>query len=626
MTSTMADGDTLTFEQFLAMTSTQQATVVRRGVPTSAEVGLIRQLRIIIMLGRPRTCVPGLIAYFLGYSYTDAGFSPKLLLGALLGFLIGFSANLHNTYTDLEEDCRNLPGRVWLYAQLGAPRMRLVLIGVNAFMLLSSLAFSTTFFVYMALAVIGLHQYSFPPLRMKARPVLGLYVFAQAVVFPFISGWLSDTTMPPFTRDHAFVAMLVYLTLWFLAKGTFKNVPDYEGDRAAGLRTSATVFPTRLSAARFAAAATMVAYLAVVALVAGGWSPPRMLLCLPWCAVALVQCARLVRAQDAGAANAVLRTDMVVSSGFVASVLLLQAPTWRSVAVIAAGGLVLIASDLLMIDSRRDSDAATGQPGASGVAAARPRTPQTLFDRVAPRYDALNRLLSLGRDRYWRRSAARLVQVPPGGTVLDVATGTGALAIEIAKRLPQGARVVGCDLNATMLQVAGQRVRRDQSLAITLTRGDAMRLPLADACVDAATISFAIDDMPDRHACAAELSRVLRPGGRLVLLELSMPDREPLRSVYLGALGALRLAGRLRGGEGYRHLREEIVHYRGREAVERLLRGQGFEQYQWRRLTGGIATLHLAYKPLESPNGPRPAPEGGSAAARTANSTESGES
>ncbi|HEV3173282.1 MAG TPA: ubiquinone/menaquinone biosynthesis methyltransferase [Actinocrinis sp.] len=571
-------------------------------MPAQIRPGWVQQLRIVVMLGRPRTCIPGLIAYFLGYYYTGAGFTPKLILGATLAFLIGFSANLHNTYTDLEEDCRNLPGRVWLYAQLGAPRMRWVLTAVNAFMLLSSLVFSGMFFVYMAFAVIGLHQYSFRPLRMKARPVLGLYVFAQAVVFPFISGWLSDTAAQPFSHDHAFVAMLVYLTVWFLAKGTFKNVPDYEGDRAAGLRTSATVFPTRRGAARFSAAATMVAYLSLVVLVAGGWSPLRMLLCLPWCAVALAQCVRLVRAEDAGEANAILRTDMVVSSGFLASVLLLQAPSWRSVGVIVVSGLVLVASDLLMIDSRRDSDAATSPPGATALGgvdttAERPRTPQGLFDRVAPRYDVLNSLLSLGSDRRWRRAAAKQLEVPPGGAVLDVATGTGALAAEIARLLPKGARVVGCDLNASMLHVAAHRVRRDPQVPITLTRGDALHLPLADACVDAATIAFAIDDMPDRHACAAELYRVLRPGGQLVLLELSMPDREPLRSVYRGVLRTLHSAGRLRGGEGYRHLREEIVRYRGRDAVEHLLRGHSFERYRWQRLTGGIAMLHVAYKP-----------------------------
>jgi ubiquinone/menaquinone biosynthesis methyltransferase len=587
---------TLTFEQFCALPADGQAQVVRAaGRPP---IGLAQQARIVIMLGRPRTCVPGLIAYFLGYSYTGGDFTPKLLLGALLGFLIGFSANLANTYTDLDEDCRNLPGRVWLYAQFGARRMRYVLVAVNAFMLAAAALFGVAFFVYMAFAVLGLIQYSFRPLRMKARPVLGLYVFAQAVVFPFISGWLTDSAAPSFTKSPAFLAMLIYLTVWFLAKGTFKNVPDYDGDRAAGLRTSATVFPSRRSAALFAATATMVAYLSAVVLVVGGWSPPRMLLVLPWSAVALWQCVRLVGAEDGAAANVILRTDMIVSSSFVAALLLLQAPGWGAIAVIAVSGLVLVASDLLNVDSRRDADAnktdAAPDDARAAGAGMRPATPQALFDRVAPRYDRLNRLLSFGRDRRWRQAAVRELELAPGSIVLDVATGTGALAAALAESAPRGTRVVGCDINVAMLAVAARR-----DVSIDLVRGDGVRLPVADAAVDAVTIAFAVDDMPDRDACVTELSRVLRPGGQLVLLELSMPDGGILRALYLGMLRVLHLAGRLRGGEGYRHLRQEIVHYRGRQAIENLLTRHGFRDYRWRALTGGIATLHVAHKCAE---------------------------
>lgn len=228
----------------------------------------------------------------------------------------------------------------------------------------------------------------------------------------------------------------------------------------------------------------------------------------------------------------------------------------------------------------------------------RPATPQALFDIVAPRYDRLNSLLSLGWDRRWRRCAARSLTLPGAARVLDVGTGTGSLALEVARWASAGSRIVGCDLNARMLAVGRRRVRRarpDGSVCLVRCAGEA--LPFAGAAFDAATVAFAIDDMRDRDACAAELFRVLRPGGRVLLLELSLPDRPLLRALYRASLRVLDLVGRLRGVEGYRHLREEVVRYRGRPAIERLLRRAGFTDYRYRCLTGGAATLHLAGRP-----------------------------
>ncbi|MDN3351172.1 ubiquinone/menaquinone biosynthesis methyltransferase [Actinomadura sp. DC4] len=560
-------------------------------------------LRILIMLGRPRTCVPGLFAYGLGLAYAgvpSALSMPYTVLGGVLALLVGFSANLHNTYTDIEEDCRNLPGRMWLLYRFGRPRLLLVLVAADVFMAGAALTYGRGFFVYVVIGLIGLHQYSFRPLRMKARPLLGLYVFAQAVVGPFLIGWFSAGMRVP---TGPVWAMLAFLFFWFVAKGLFKNVPDYDGDRAVGLRTSATVFPSRVTAARVAAAVTVLAYLALPLLVVAGASPPRVLFALPLTIVAAVQAWTLVRAADGTEANTVLRRDMVLSSAFLGVVLLLQAPTWTSVLLVVVGVGVIAGTDLLAMDSRRSGDAASAPPPVRpgpprDPRRSRPATPQELFDRVAPRYDLFNSLLSGGSDRRWRRRAARLVAPPPpGGTVLDVATGTGSLAIAVADAAPD-AEVTGCDINAAMLAVGEKKIaERGLARRVRLVRAPGEDLPFEDGSFDAVCIAFAIDDMSDRRRCAAEMTRVLRPGGRLVLLELAVPEQPVLRSAYLGGLAVMSLLGRARGMDGYRHLREEITTYRGADAIRALLTDVGLHGYGRTPLTGGIAVLHAATKP-----------------------------
>jgi demethylmenaquinone methyltransferase/2-methoxy-6-polyprenyl-1,4-benzoquinol methylase len=228
------------------------------------------------------------------------------------------------------------------------------------------------------------------------------------------------------------------------------------------------------------------------------------------------------------------------------------------------------------------------------AASERPRTPQNVFDRVAPYYDTLNSLLSLGIDRTWRRRVARSLELAPGAQVLDVATGTGALALEIVRGAARGVSVTGCDINERMLTVAARRIDKARA-GVTLVRCDAMRLPFDDAAFDAVTLAFAIDDMPDRVRCVGEIRRVLKRHGRLALLELAQPDKEPMRSAYRMYLRTFRL---LRGVsiQGYDHLEKEILTYRGASAIESLLASAGFVNYRHVSLTLGIARLHLAEK------------------------------
>jgi demethylmenaquinone methyltransferase/2-methoxy-6-polyprenyl-1,4-benzoquinol methylase len=220
--------------------------------------------------------------------------------------------------------------------------------------------------------------------------------------------------------------------------------------------------------------------------------------------------------------------------------------------------------------------------------AERPRTPQSVFDRVAPYYDRFNSLLSLGIDRSWRHQTCRALDLAPGARVLDVATGTGALATVLAHSAAKP-RVIGCDLNARMLAVAERR----ELANVRWLRCDAAQLPFPSRSFDAVTISFAIDDMPERTRCASEMLRVLRPGGQLALLELARPEREPLKSLYRMYLGTFRLLRRLRV-QGYDHLAQEIMTYRGADAARELLQSVGFAAYKSHSLTLGLARLHLA--------------------------------
>lgn len=223
----------------------------------------------------------------------------------------------------------------------------------------------------------------------------------------------------------------------------------------------------------------------------------------------------------------------------------------------------------------------------------RPRTPQTIFDRVAPYYDTLNSILSLGLDRRWRREAIRALDLRAGARVLDVATGTGAVASEIVRSTSGTVSVTACDINEQMLSMARRRGLAGGA-HVELVRCDATQLPFEPASFDAVTIAFAIDDMPDRDACVREMSRVLRPGGTLALLELSQPDAPPVRAIYRLYLRTFRVVGPLAGG--YRHLEQEIRTYRGAGAIEKLLARGGFTAYQRTSLTWGIARLHVARK------------------------------
>ena len=221
---------------------------------------------------------------------------------------------------------------------------------------------------------------------------------------------------------------------------------------------------------------------------------------------------------------------------------------------------------------------------------------QQMFDRVAPRYDVANSIFSLGQDRHWRRVAARSVGAGPGKTILDVATGTGALANAMADA---GADVVALDFSWNMVATGAARAtpRRGH---VWWSNGDGTALPLPDASVDGVTIAFGLRNLPDPAAGLAEFARVTRPGGRLVVLEFSAPTWKPFRSLYTRYLvGAIPSLARVVTSDpaAYRYLAESIQAWPDQAALARIIGSAGWSEVGWQDLTGGIVAAHRALRP-----------------------------
>lgn len=218
---------------------------------------------------------------------------------------------------------------------------------------------------------------------------------------------------------------------------------------------------------------------------------------------------------------------------------------------------------------------------------------QAMFDRVAPRYDLANTILSFGQDAHWRRVAAHAA-VPVGAAVLDVAAGTGVLANELSRR--GAAEIVALDLSHRMLSAGRERM----AARIVPVSGDARSLPFPDATFDAVTIGFGLRNLPDPEAGIAEFARVTRPGGRLVVLEFSTPTWEPFRRVYERYLvGALPRVAEIVSSSpaAYRYLAESILLWPDQAGLARWIAANGWGDVRYRNLSGGIVAVHRARRP-----------------------------
>jgi len=219
-----------------------------------------------------------------------------------------------------------------------------------------------------------------------------------------------------------------------------------------------------------------------------------------------------------------------------------------------------------------------------------------MFDAIAPRYDLLNRLISLGVDQRWRRLTVESLRLAEGARVLDLATGTADLAIQIARRHPS-TQLVGLDPSSGMLTIGRTKVERG-GLAdrLTLVEGDAQALPFPDASFDGVCMAFGIRNVQDRPCALREMARVTRPGGRIAILELSEP-----RGGLMGALARFHvhtvvpaMGALLSGKREYRYLQESIARFPPPEEFAAIMREAGLDEVEARPLTFGVCCLFTA--------------------------------
>ncbi|MGW0227851.1 demethylmenaquinone methyltransferase [Actinopolymorpha singaporensis] len=224
--------------------------------------------------------------------------------------------------------------------------------------------------------------------------------------------------------------------------------------------------------------------------------------------------------------------------------------------------------------------------------AKQPAEVAAMFDEIAERYDLTNDLLSLGQDRWWRRAVVKAVDPRLGERVLDLAAGTGTSSEPMER---DGAFVVPCDFSVGMLG-RGKRLRPE----LPFVGGDALALPFADESFDAVTMSFGLRNLVDPRAGLAELLRVTRPGGRVVVCEFSHPVWAPFRRVYVEYLmrAVPGIARRVAAEpESYVYLAESIRAWPDQAGLAAEFAAAGWSRVEWRNLSGGIVALHRAYRP-----------------------------
>lgn len=226
-----------------------------------------------------------------------------------------------------------------------------------------------------------------------------------------------------------------------------------------------------------------------------------------------------------------------------------------------------------------------------------PAAVNTMFARIARRYDAANRLLSGGIDQWWRKRLVRIVRSEAPSSVLDLATGSGDVAFALSRALPPQTRITGMDFCQPMLDeaVTKQNAESGRGANITFRQGDGLALPCADAEFDAATVSFGLRNMADRHRALSEMRRVLRPGGRVHVLEFSQPYRwfRPLYYFYTKRI-LPAIAGKVTGDRAaYDYLNASIEAYPGHLDMADELRRAGFREVRVIRMTLGVVALHI---------------------------------
>jgi demethylmenaquinone methyltransferase/2-methoxy-6-polyprenyl-1,4-benzoquinol methylase len=220
-----------------------------------------------------------------------------------------------------------------------------------------------------------------------------------------------------------------------------------------------------------------------------------------------------------------------------------------------------------------------------------------VFDSVASRYDVMNDVLSMGLHRVWKAYTVAVAAVQPGMKVLDIAGGTGDLARAFAKRAGPAGRVVLTDINEAMLRVGRDRLL-DGGLVLPTAACDAERLPFADGAFDLVSVAFGLRNMTHKDAALTEMCRVLRPGGRLLVLEFSKPAALLQKPYDWYSFTLMPLLGKLiaKDGDSYRYLAESIRMHPDQATLKAMMQSAGFGHVDVHRLAGGIVALHAGVK------------------------------
>ncbi len=217
-----------------------------------------------------------------------------------------------------------------------------------------------------------------------------------------------------------------------------------------------------------------------------------------------------------------------------------------------------------------------------------------MFDRVATRYDLLNTVMTAGLHHSWRERAVDRARLSPGDSALDVCCGTGDLSLELAEKVGPGGHVVGCDFSEPMLDLAREKASARGASGVRFEWADALSLPYDAGRFDAVTVGFGVRNLADLDRGLREMTRVLRPGGRLVVLEITQPARPPLSTFFslwfdriVPMLGAFS-----EESEAYAYLPESVRSFPGPRRLAEKMDSAGLEQIRWTVLAGGIIAIH----------------------------------